>query len=147
MTLAVVSLDEADKTRGVGSDTAGGPQGDLVTGSNLLTVVEAPGDDDATPADETATVQTAISQTPAAEAALDPASQKNLPPLHLHRVVVHLPNSPLLKERQPVKRQAAPTLETPTLSTPAPMAKVILQPAQPRTRTPGGAPDQWMRNE
>ena len=68
-------------------------------------------------------------------------------PLHMHRVVIHLPSSPLLKERQAVKRQAAPTLETPTLSTPAPLAKVIIQPAQPKTRTPRGAPDQWMRNE
>ncbi len=147
MTLAVVSLDEADRTRGLGSETVGGPQADLLTGSNLLAVVETPEEEDAAAADETATAETSISQPPAAEAALDPAGQKNLSPLHMHRVVVHLPNSPLLKERQPVKRQAAPTLEIPTLSTPVPMAKVILQPAQPRTSTQQGAADQWMRNE
>ena len=65
---------------------------------------------------------------------------KKLPPLHLHRVVIHLPNSPLLKERRAVKRQAAPALETPTLSTPAPLGKVILQPAQPKTRAPRSRP-------
>jgi hypothetical protein len=65
----------------------------------------------------------------------------------MHRVVVHLPNSPLMKERKSVRRQAAPTLETPTLATPAPLAKVILQPAKPKQPGRRVAPDQWMRNE
>ncbi len=163
MTLAVVSLEQAEQTRTASSPTAAEP----VTGSNLLAVVETPVAGDATADDETAgdesatgdtvssdvalgetaSSETVESQTPPAEAVLDAARRSNQPTLHMHRVVVHLPSSPLLKQRQPVKRQAAPTLEVPTLSTPAPLGKVIMQPAQPKTQTPRGAPDQWMRNE
>lgn len=140
MTVAVSSLDAADRLRGAASVTANGLESETLSGSNLLTDSETLSEDDVTTANET----------PVAEPGIDLTTRKNrknLPRLHMHRVVVHLSNSPLQKERQAVKRQAAPTLETPTLSTPAPLSKVILQPAQPKQRTQRVAPDQWMRNE
>lgn len=127
MNLAVASLDDADSLR----EAAGGMAQTM--GSDSLAE-----DEGAVLAENDLTVE-------GQESSL--TTEGNQPLLHVHRVVVHLPNSPLQKELQAVKRQAAPTLETPTLTTPAPLAKVILQPARSKRAGQRSAPDQWMRNE
>ncbi len=139
MRLAVVSLEDVDKFR----STTGGMVDGMET-ATLTAVSEVLEGDLLTETEEDVLVG---SEEPAVQQEIDLTPQRNLPPLHMHRIVIHLPNSPLMKERKPVKQQAAPTLATPTLATPAPLAKVIVQPAQPKQRTRRVAPDQWMRNE
>jgi len=125
MTMAVASLEDADTIRRAATGLARGMEGETLPEDDLLMV----------------------SEVPTGEQGIDLTAQENLPPLHLHRVVIHVPNSPLMRQRKAVKQRAAPTLATPTITTPAPLAKVIVQPARPKKKTQRVAPDQWMRNE
>ena len=124
MTFAVTSIEDADTIRGTAGGMAQAADVDSLTEEQELIETEPSVEDQE----------------------IDLTAQQNLPLLHMHRVVVHLPNSPLQKELQPVKRQAAPTLEVPTLTAPAPLGKAVLQPARSK-RGQRTAPDQWMRNE
>lgn len=124
MNFAVASLEDADTVRGAASGMDQAADVDSLTEEQELMETEPTVD----------------------EQGIDLTVQQNLPLLHVHRVVVHLPNSPLQKELQPVKRQAAPTLEVPALTAPAPFGKAVLQPARSK-RGQRTAPDQWMRNE
>ena len=145
MSLAVVSLDDADIFRNAASGTSEELGNELLVEDDSLSLSEQSVDEfsiDELSADTEETVEAAAD---AQGTGLTP--HQNLPPLHMHRVVVHLPNSPLQKELQPVKQQAAPTLEVPTLTAPTALPKVIIQPARPKKRTSRVAPDQWMRNE
>lgn len=145
MTLAVVSLEDADTFRNAASGMTQELGDELLVEDDSLTLSEQPMDE--LSIDELSVDTQAVDEVSADAQGIDLTPQQNLPPLHLHRVVVHLPNSPLQKELQPVKQQAAPTLEVPTLTAPAALPKVIVQPARPKTRTNRAAPDQWMRNE
>ncbi len=145
MTLAVVSLEDADTFRNAAGGLAGEMGNELLGENDLLTVAGQSADDLSISELPTDDLETMEASTDMQGLGLTP--QQSLPPLHLHRVVVHLPNSPLQKELQPVKQQAAPTLEVPTLTAPTALPKVIVQPARPKKRTNRVAPDQWMRNE
>ena len=128
MTMAVVSLEDADTMRDAPNGTSELAVGEPLPDENLLTQSGQP------------------TEQPTEEPGFDLTAQGNASPLHVHRVVVHLPNSPLQKERQPVKRQAAPSLEVPTLAAPTALPKAILQPARSKQRAKQD-PDLWMRNE
>jgi hypothetical protein len=141
MTVAVASLDDADRLRGAASGMVEGMGGATVSEDTSLP------EGVPVPEDELLTRSDVTEETSEVEPTAQKNGQKNLPPLHVHRVVIHVPNSPLMKARKAAKRQSAPTLDSPTLATPAPLSKMILQPAQPKQNTRRVAPDQWMRNE
>lgn len=143
MTVAVASLDDADAMRGV-SDEAFDESTPAPVLNDLVMVTETTEGEELGLEGEELAVE---GEDAPEEPALDLTSKRNLPPVHVHRLVVFLPNSPLMKERKPVQRQAAPTLEQPVLTTPAPLAKAVLQPARSKRGTRRGAPDQWMRNK
>ncbi len=141
MTLAVASLDDADAMRGVTEETFDESTPVL---NDLVMVTETTEDEELGLEGEELALE---GEDAPEEPGLDLTSQRNLPPVHVHRLVVFLPNSPLIKERKPVQRQAAPALEQPVLTSPAPLAKAVLQPARSKRGTRRGAPDQWMRNK
>lgn len=146
MRLAVVSLADADAFRGTSSVI----DMEFETGTPGSVSVESADDltaESAESGEELEREVTAELDEPAVEQAVAVSAPKKQPTLHMHRVVVHLPNSPLMRERKAVRRQAAPTLETPTLAKPTALPKAILQPAQPKQPGRRVAPDQWMRNE
>ena len=136
MTLAVASLDDADAMRGVSEQTLEESTPAPVLNDLVMITESTEGEELAVEGEDAPE-----------EPALDLTSQRNLPPVHVHRLVVFLPNSPLMKERKPVQRQAAPALEQPVLTSPAPLAKAVLQPARSTRGTRRGAPDQWIRNK
>jgi len=70
------------------------------------------------------------------------AAASNAPEPRVHRVVIHVPNSPHFKPPEEVKRKAARTL-----TAPAPLPRVILAPKTPTSSTSRLDPDQWMRNQ
>ncbi|MHB8898262.1 MAG: PulJ/GspJ family protein [Thermoguttaceae bacterium] len=148
MRLAVVPLEEADAARGTVAAEMAAPADAAATAGNLLMIDGTAPEGDPAEADEPySEIDPLAGQAPAAVPTSGTASPKKVPNLHLHRVVIHLPNSPLQKELAAVKSQAPPTLEAPKLTTPAALGKAILQPAQPKARSPRSAPDQWMRNQ
>lgn len=141
MTFAVASLDDADALRGVASGMVEGMGGEAsLDESSLTESVTLPEDDLLAESDVPV-------ESPEAEPTTRKNRRKNQSSLHVHRVVVYVPNSPLMRARKAVKRQAAPTLAAPTFATPSPLSKVIIQPAQPKQSPRRAAPDQWMRNE
>jgi hypothetical protein len=120
MTMAVAALDDADKIRNAASAMVAGMGTDGTLGQGALS-------------DGGLLTE---------EASIDLSAQVNVPEPRVHRIVIHVPNSPLIKERKPVKRRAAPTLAAPTA-----LPKVIIQRARPKSKTQQISPDQWMRNE
>ena len=130
MTFGVASLEDADEIRNAGQGTVEGMENEPLLEVDLLT--------------ETASLTGAETiKTEGSELAV----QGNVPAIHMHRVVVHLPNSPLQKELEPVKVEAAPTLEVPVLAAPKALSKGVLRPARSRGGTPQVVPDKWIRNE
>ena len=130
MTFGVASLEDADAIRNAAHGTVEGLENEPLREDDLVTETASLAGDEAT-----------------GMQGIDPAAQGNLPPVHLHRVVVHLPNSPLQKEIEPVKVEAAPTLEVPSLAAPTALSKGVLRPARSRGGTPQVVPDKWIRNE